>query len=443
MSDYRKIAEEALKKAQQGKLGKKTLNESVAYPEGIIERMHPQLEDELANSNHSLGKHPIFPEGDESSFEEKIMGERFSEVTKRYKRAYDVDTINNNEVLKGMMPLVHETMGLEAKHKKALEKLAVDMIREEYDMGEDVVEIHAELTSDINMVGTKKNAKPMSVEMEFKNHDEMANAKDEVYKRRFLNAMTQGAAKKCNHMFHMVDDELTDLDPRLANKYSKMMASADFMYYIIPKMEEGINGGVVRVQFPTKTNPKAVIHAQAMVFPVLIHELVKGVMEILSAHGLPKNKKIGEFVINKADFLAAEPWDMRIGPALWERFTKSIEPDDFKLKHHIYTELAALPVKEFNVKMREIMAGTKEGKKVISLIVDDIKKGLQEDEFNEAMTEIGGPSVDESPENSDGQKSSGGYSFADVFGGEGGEDSDGDSDGSDEGIDFDELFGSE
>jgi hypothetical protein len=39
-----------------------------------------------------------------------------------------------------------------------------------------------------------------------------------------------------------------------------------------------------------------------------------------------------------------------------------IENDDFKLKHHIWNELVSLPVKEFNKKMKEIMAGTKEGK---------------------------------------------------------------------------------
>jgi hypothetical protein len=430
MSDYKKIAEEALKKAKLGIVGKKRLDETVVYPDGLSERMHPQLEDDLANGYHSLGKHPVFPHGDETSFEQKIMGQRFSEVTKRYKRAYDVDSVNNQEVIKGMMPLVYETMGLEAKHKKALEKLAVEMIREEYDMGEDVVEIHAELTPTINMVGTKKNPKPMAVEMQFKNHDEVVNANEEVYKRRFLNAMTQGAAKKCNHMFHMADDELTDLDPRLMNKYSKMMASADYMYYIIPKMESAVNGGVVRVQFPTKSNPKAVIHAQAMVLPVLIHELVKGVMELLSAHGLPKNKKVGEFVINKADFLAAEPWDMRMGPALWERFTDLIEPDDFNLKHHIYSELAALPVREFNIKMREIMAGTKEGKKVIKDIVSDVKKGLQEDEFNEAMGDIGKKS--KKPTNKPKNTDNGSFDFKDLMGG--------DSTESDDGFDFDDLL---
>ncbi len=438
MADYRKIAEEALRKAKLAKQ-KSSLNESVVYPDGLTERMHPQLEEELAERKHSLGKHPAFPEGDECSFEQKIMGARFNEVATRYKRAFDCDNIDNTQLIREMMPLVHESMALESKHKKELEDLAVRMIREEYNMGEDVVEIHAELTPKISLVGTKKNPNPVTSEMEFDNHEGMINANKEVYKRRFLNAMTQGAAKKCNHMFHMVDEELTAMEPRLASKYAKMMAAADYMYYVIPKMEESISGGVVKVQFPSANNPKAVIYVQAMVFPVLIHELVKGVMELLSAHGLPKDRKTGEFVINKADFLAAEPWDMRIGPALWSRFTEAIEPDDFELKHHIYSEMAALPVDEFNVKMREVMAGTKEGKKIIKGIVDEVKAGLQEDEFNEAMNEIS--SYEE--KNSRGSEDVEGFDFEDLMGLKGGDDSRGHSSGSeddDEGFEFGELF---
>ena len=442
MADYRKIAEEALRKAKLGKQ-KPTLNESVVYPEGLTERMHPQLEEELAERKHSLGKHPAFPEGDECSFEQKIMGERFNEVASRYKRAFDCDSIDNQKLVSEMMPLVHETMAMEASNKKALEELAVRMIREEYNMGEDVVEIHAELTPKISLVGTKKNPKPVTSEMEFDNHESMINANKEVYKRRFLNAMTQGAAKKCNHMFHMVDDELTNLNPRLASKYAKMMAAADYMYYVIPKMENGTTGGVVKVQFPSAKNPKAVIYAQAMVFPVLIHELVKGVMELLSAHGLPKDRKTGEFVINKADFLAAEPWDMRIGPALWSRFTQAIDPDDFELKHHIYSEMAALPVDEFNMKMREVMAGTKEGKKIIKGIVDEVKAGLQEDEFNEAMNEISSYEDENSVDNSRGSEDVEGFDFEELMGLKGGDDSRDDSRGSEddeEGFEFGELF---
>lgn len=425
MSNYKKIAEDALNRLKKTKA---PMNESVLYPENLAERMNPKLEEDLAKQTHSLGKHPIFPESDESTFEEKIMGDRFSEVAKRYKRVFDVDRIDNNEVIKDMMPLCYETMAVEAKHRKKLQKLAEEMIREEYDMDKDVVEIHAELVDEISLVGTQKNPKPMALQVEFKNHDEMISAKEEVYKRRFLNAMIQGAAKKCNHMFHLVDEELTDMDPKLPNRYSKLMAAADYMYYIMPEMDNGVTGGVVKVQFPTASNPKAVIHAQAIVFPVLIHELVKGVMELLSAHGLPKNKKIGEYVINKADFVAAEPWDMRLGPGLWSRFTNLIDPDDFKLKHHIYSDLAELPVREFNLKMREIMAGTKEGRKIIEAMVKDIKTSLKEDEFNEAIKEVN---------NDEGEvESSDSFDFDELLGRKENPESNDESDG----FDFEELF---
>jgi hypothetical protein len=408
MSKYANIVNSAL-----NKLKKRGINESVLYPESMSERMHQDLEEDLKNKTHSLGKHPIFPDDDESSFEEKIMGERFLEVAKRYKRNNDVSNIDNKKVMVEMNNMLKSTMELEKEHIKELEKLAVEIIREEYDMDKDVVEIIAEIVPQITIEGFQKKPKPISAPTEFKNHDEMSAANEEVYKRRFLNAMVQGASKKVNHMFHMFDDEITEMNPRLPNSYAKLMSAADYMFYIVPAINEGITGGAVKVTLPTKNNPKAIIHAQAMVFPVLIHELVKGVMEIVAAHGLPTNKKIAQFVIDKADFMAAEPWDMRLGPGLWERFTNLIDSDDFNLKHHIFTELCALPVKEFNHTMREVMANTKEGKKIISNIVKEIKEGLKDDEFNEAIGSVNGINIGGAEEDVD-----------------------------DEGFDIDELFGS-
>jgi hypothetical protein len=424
MVDYKKIAEEALKKAKliKGKTPK-TLNESLMYPEGLEERMHARLEKELVNQETSLGKHPIFPEGDETSFEQKIMGDRFNEVVKRYKTAHSTDSIDKGRAMLELYPLVKTTMLLEEDHRKELEDLAVKIIRDEFDMDESVVEIEAKLTPNISIEGTKKNAKPVRSEMEFKNHDEIVQSKDEVYKRRFVNAMIQGAAKKCNHMFHMVQDELADLNPKLNNMYSRMMSNADYMYYIIPDMENGVNGGVVRVEFPTKENPKVKIIAEAMVFPVLIHELVKGVMEVLSAKGLPK-KKMGQFVIDKADYLAAEPWDMRIGPALWSRFTDIFDSEDFHLKHHVWSDLVVLPPKEFNAKMKEIMAKTKEGKKIIKDLLDDIKSDMRRDEFEETIAK----NDEDMNDNIDG------YDWNDLMG-----DSDDDSD-SEDGFNVEDLF---
>jgi hypothetical protein len=50
----------------------KKLDESLVYPDGLKERMHPQLVDELMTQKH-LSKHPIFPDSDENSFEQKKL----------------------------------------------------------------------------------------------------------------------------------------------------------------------------------------------------------------------------------------------------------------------------------------------------------------------------------------------------------------------------------
>jgi hypothetical protein len=392
--DYRKLAKKSLDETKKLKL---KVNENIKYAEGHVERMDPRLERELRDRKHSLGDHPIFPQGDEKSFEQKIMADRFEEVMRNYKQKFDCETINNDDVKLTQMPLVGDCMQIEGRYKKELEELAIKMIRDEYNISADILEITAELTNEISMEGTKKEKLPTMVEVEFQDHEQIQDANDNVYKRRFLNAMTQGAAKKSSHMFHLVNKELSAMDPRLTNKYGKLMAAADYCYFVEPDMHDiknvrvggvggkSVSGGVVRVTLPTEENPKCHIHAQAMVFPVLIHELVKGVMEILSAHGLPDDDDVANYVIGKADFLAAEPWDMRLGQALWERFTKLIKPKDFHLKHNVYSELAALPVGEFNRSMREVMAGTKLGQEIINELLEGCKSRIQEDDYRDEI----------------------------------------------------------
>lgn len=365
---------------------KNILNESIGYRMGAKEKMHPQLEAELASGTHSLGKsHPAFPEGGLSRFEEQIMGKRFNDVVNRYKRVYDISQISDRDVKNGMKTLLSDIMELEKGNTKKLEELAIDMVRKEFNLDEDTVEMYAELAPEITLVGPKKNEKPINLTIEFKDNDEMVSAKAEVYKRRLINALIQGAPKKIIHMFNDAEDELSEINPRLPNKYSKLVASSDYLYHVLPSIENMVNGGEVTVKLPSKTSEKAIISAQGKIFPILVHELVKGVMQLISANGLPKSKRIGKYVINNADFKAAEPWDKRLGPALWERFTDLIDDDDLKLKHYIYNELVSLPVKEFNEKMREILGGTKVGKKTIKDIVEKLKTEFSNESFDQAL----------------------------------------------------------
>ena len=379
MSKYRELAKKALENRKQ-------LNENALYSEGITERMHSKLEEDLRRNKHSLAECNIFPEGDIISTEMKLIRERFKEVVKRCREAFDMETVDNNVIMKEQMKLVMEAMEIEGQHKADLEQLAVEMVMEEFDIPEGSVIFEAELRPNIDASGTSDT--PIeSLDEVFNDTEEISRANSEVKKRRVLNAMTQGAAKSVNHMFHMVHEQLTDMNPRLPNTYKKMMSAADMMYYIIPDMDKGVRGGKCETEYNEDEDgiTKPVIKAQAMVFPVLIHELCKGVMEVLSSHGLPTQENIAKYVIDKADFLQAEPWDMRFGPAIWRRFCDCIPAEDFGLKHHVYADISAMEPEEFNMTMKEIIAKTKRGQHIISEILKDIKKEIEEDDFNEAM----------------------------------------------------------
>lgn len=383
MSSYKDKLEKALN-------NKKLINEAgIKYEDGHSERMNPKLERDLKDRKHSLGNHPAFPSSDESSFEQKLISKRYNDVMKSVKRNFGTDSIDTQRLMGEMFNMINGTMEIEGKHKAELEKMAVDMVRKEFDMSENDVDVVAELVPQITITGTIQNPTPQTVEdMDFDSHEDIEKASDEVYKRRFLNAMIQGSAKKSTHMFHMVDDELTNIDPRLPSLYGKMMSAADYAYYVFDNISNATKGGMVKVDFPKTENDKPKIHAQAMVFPVLIHELVKGAMELLSSHGLPENPKLRNYVINKADFLEAEPWDMRLGVGIWEKLVDALPDEHFDMRHHVYMELAALPVKEFNETMKEIMAGTKKGKEYVANIIKDIIEEIKEDEYNDSVNNM-------------------------------------------------------
>jgi hypothetical protein len=383
---YKLFAIKALGKNTKGKM---VTESRMTYEDGHNERMSPELANQLRDKSHSLGKHPAFPDDDESNFEEKLMSKRFKDVVKAFKRHHGTENIDPLEILQTQGQLMLQVITLEAKHQDRLVELAIQLVRDEFDVDENDVVIEARFTTDmsLNVHIDKLKIKPTS-DIEFDNHEEFSQANKEVYKRRMINALIQGSAKKTNHMFHMIDEELQELEPLLPSSYSKLMTGADYMYMVNDDTKPRMIGGIVNVEFPKSEGDIPKIIVEAMTLPVLIHEIVKGVMEILSYHGLPKDPKMAQFVIDKADFMAAESWDMRLGPPIWEKFAEAIPSEDFALKHHVYVELVALPVDEFNSVLREILMGTRSGKAKIEGILEQVKDELKNDEFDNAMDKL-------------------------------------------------------
>jgi hypothetical protein len=61
--------------------------------------------------------------------------------------------------------------------------------------------------------------------------------------------------------------------------------------------------------------------AKAWVFPLLLHELVKGTVELICLHGLNKlSEDVYQAVTDEADQLEYEVWLLQAGPEMWRKF---------------------------------------------------------------------------------------------------------------------------
>jgi hypothetical protein len=68
---------------------------------------------------------------------------------------------------------------------------------------------------------------------------------------------------------------------------------------------------------------RLVVHAKGVCWPLLLHELVKGVAEIVCLHGLNTlDRETYASVIDVTDHIEYESWMMQAGSELWRRFLK-------------------------------------------------------------------------------------------------------------------------
>jgi hypothetical protein len=397
---------------------KEFLKEAVNYHPEHNQRMHPSIEKKLANKNHHLGGHPSFPNShDNQHFEEKIASDRFKDVITKSHRYGSPTKLGPQEVQQAF-GILNQIISIEQNHKSALEQLAIKVVKKEFNLGNDI-DLLPNLVGeeDIDFKGMKfddneeEQDQNQSDQEEYEPEDinDLENTHSEIHKRKLINALTQGAAKKGHYVFHLVEEDLNRIDPQLVNLYGKLMAITDLQYWMIDdeviaqlaKTQEarvgeeqtGFKGDENDPREDAQTqddtthedeNPednKPYVRASGRIFPVLVHELIKGIMEVMAMHGLPQEPKLQKHVLSKSDFLNGESWDIRLGPGLWEKFLNAIDENDWDVRHHLYTEIVKMPANEFNSFMKELFAGTKSGKQKLVNLAKEIKKDIQEDEY--------------------------------------------------------------
>jgi hypothetical protein len=396
-------------------MAKKKLNEAppIDYGSGR-ERMSPDIEGKLRSQEHPLGKHQAFPDVDKNgipdNFEELIASQRFQDVVQKVKDATGVENIDPQTFMSlqpMLMQAAQRVLQIESQNKEALENLAVELVVGEMGIPDGDLQFDAKLEKP-NMSGMQQKPqekKKKKKEPEFPNfemEDEAAKRLQkldlEKQKRRFINSLIQGSAKKAHYMYHLVNEKLNEINPDLIGLYSIVMSVNDLMYWVMPDMEGMISGGGAeqamagKEELDLETNPPT-IRAKGLMFPILVHELYKGVMEYVSAHGLPSDPDMAQDVIGSEDTLPAEIWDLRLGPVIWEKFLE-VYPDDFfdideqkRIKNYFYFKFVSLEAQEFLSLAKEILSGSQTGKDQVKKMIDDIVTQLKDEDYEDASGE--------------------------------------------------------
>lgn len=395
-------------------------------------RINPSIERRLTNRQNPLGANPAYPEGTpQSNFEEIMASEQFKnsiEKIKSYASRFDnIDVVDGRGVIDLMglvrlqMALVNDMVSRERNHKPQLEKLAVRLLKQDFNIPGELqtkvedgktiyydgtLQYDVSLTLPVDLSDVQKEAE---MEMGQEPEEVIENIEEldlEVAKRRFLNAMMAGAAFKGQYMFHMAEDEINAIDEDLIDEYGLLMAITEWAYFMIPPEAAAAAssgeraGGSERVDFTT--DPPTLI-CRARSFPLLCHEIVKSYMEYMSAWGLPQSDededqeagyKKQKYILNKADFLEAENWDLMLGPNFWSRFLDAIDENELDIKSKLYIKIAQMPPRDFNIFMKEILKKSDRGKQMMVDLANDIKDAITKEDYETAMGSYEEPEED-------------------------------------------------
>lgn len=362
------------------------------------ERMAGDVERKITGKQTPFHNFPAMPEMDRD-FVELISSKRFKDSVEKVRMAMgDTRTIQGGNALMQLMMTVGQAMQrlvmIQAQNKEELEALAVQLVKDEMGIPEGAMQFDAELvTQPMSKAEGMKEEPEMPSEEEVEElMGDMENFNLERAKRRMINSLIQGAAFKGGHMYNLVRNEINDINPQLMNLYAVTQALMEHAYWIFPDMEGMAGGGggqMGQSEFDPETDPPTV-KARAVTFPLLVHELVKGVYEVFGTHGLPDDPRQAEMVLNAEDSLPAEIWDSRLGPIFWEKFVATypmeLFDDDMKhIQHYLFMRFSSLTAEEFMRVAKMILSGDPKGQQFIQRMVDDIVRELKEQEYKDAM----------------------------------------------------------
>lgn len=341
----------------------------------------------LLTNKTSLGEHPSFPPDEEEKFLVYLLNDYYNEISNSVE-------IDDEEIIKqDLQKLISQCKKIESSNKSALENLCINVLNNIFDIPEETIEINCKLVQSVD-VSKQRVVPEKTTNYTFDDIADMDYLTQEIYKRRMLNALVVGASMfYANHIDFYVQ-ELFKINPELPSLYKKILDLNSKLLYLQKdslSTNKNTDGGKVDVTI-SSYDSKVSVNAEGIIFPILLEETIKGILEVAIAHGLPQDRKKALYVTKKSDFKLAEVWDMRIGVPLWLNIMSlfdDIEIDilDNSMVNFFFFEISQMECDEFNNFLKNVFKHTNKGKMDLENLSLNIIHDKELDDFNDFMSQ--------------------------------------------------------
>jgi len=263
--------------------------------------------------------------------------------------------LGNKSLMQTMMrskAVLDEIIDAEEGYRDELEMVAAQMVTDAYPIID-----YANIKIDAKIVGMgDMNIQPEEGEVSI---DEMPETEEaQQAKRRIINGITQGASIRGAFGFMLFKEYLDQINPALVEKYNEILKMVFGVYddenaiaMMLAALAQGqkMQGGESEMEYDEETG-QFVIKARALCFPMLVHEIVKGLYEIVGTEGFGPDKEKNQAIVGAVDKLSNEPNDLRFGKFLYDAISKiynESDVDDARVRELFFAALYKLPDDEF------------------------------------------------------------------------------------------------
>jgi hypothetical protein len=264
--------------------------------------------------------------------------------------------VGNRPLMQTMMrskEVLDQIIAAEEGYSDELEAIAIQMVTDAYPIIDYAnIKIIASIGNDMDIEMNPNNEDPSQPDFGEDDPEKMKA------KRRLINGITQGASVRGAFAFMLFKEYIDQINPELVSKYSEILKLVFGTYdddnaiaMMLAAIAQGakMQGGESEMEYDDE-NDQFIIKAQALCFPMLVHEIIKGLYEIVGTEGFGSDKEKNQSIINAVDKVSNEPEDLRYGKFIYDAINDlyiSSDVDDPRVRELFFAAVYKLSDNEF------------------------------------------------------------------------------------------------